>query len=251
MSGHSKWSTIKHKKAATDAKRGQLFTRLAREVVMAARDGGDPEMNFRLRLAVDKARAANMPKDNIERAIKRGTGELKGDELIEVVYEGYGPHGIAMLIEVVTDNRNRSIADVRRIFNRKGGSVAEPGAVSWQFKRKGYLVLSPDGQDGDTVFEIALEADADDVVIGDDAIEVFTSIEAFQHVQEALSTAGIKVETAELSYLPDMPVTLDDSAALQVLGVIDALEELDDVQQVYSTLDISDEVMAVYEAAQA
>jgi len=250
MSGHSKWSTIKHKKAATDAKRGQLFTRLSREVTLAAREGGDPGMNFGLRLAIDKARAANMPKDNIERAIKRGTGELKGEDLVEVMYEGYGAHGIAMLIWVVTDNRNRSIADVRKVFNRSGGGMAEPGAVSWQFKRKGYFTLAAEGQDGDHVFEIALEADADDVVFGDDSIEVLSSVEHFQQVREALQDAKIDVESAELSYFPDNPITLEQDDALQVMRVVDALEELDDVQQVYSTLDVTDELMAAYEIAQ-
>jgi YebC/PmpR family DNA-binding regulatory protein len=250
MSGHSKWSTIKRKKEATDAKRGQMFTRLAREIAIAAREGSDPSTNFSLRLAVDKARAANMPKDNIERAIKRGTGELKGEDLVEVIYEGYGPHGIAMLISVVTDNRNRSIADVRRIFSRKGGTVAEPGAVAWQFKRRGYITVSAEGNDGDHVFEVALEADADDVILGGEVIEVLTSLDAFQKVREAFQDAGIEVDSAELSYLPDMPVTLEENAALQVMGVVDALEELDDVQQVYSTLDITDELMAAYEGAQ-
>ena len=250
MSGHSKWSTIKHKKAATDAKRGQLFTRLSREVTLAAREGGDPGMNFGLRLAIDKARAANMPKDNIERAIKRGTGELKGEDLVEVMYEGYGAHGIAMLIWVVTDNRNRSIADVRKVFNRSGGGMAEPGAVSWQFKRRGYFTLSAEGQDGDHVFEVALEADADDVVFGDDSIEVFSSVGHFQQVREALQDAKIDVESAELSYFPDSPITLEQDDALQVMRVVDALEELDDVQQVYSTLDVTDELMAAYEIAQ-
>ncbi len=250
MSGHSKWSTIKRKKEATDAKRGQLFTRLAREISIAAREGGDPTTNFSLRLTMDKARAANMPKDNIERAIKRGTGELKGEDLVEVIYEGYGPHGIAMLISVVTDNRNRSIADVRRIFSRKGGTVAEPGAVAWQFKRRGYITVLAQGNDGDHVFEVALEADADDVILGGEVIEVLTSLDAFQKVREAFQDAGVEVDSAELSYFPDMPVTLEQNAALQVMGVVDALEELDDVQQVYSTLDVTDELMAQYEAAQ-
>jgi YebC/PmpR family DNA-binding regulatory protein len=250
MSGHSKWSTIKRKKEATDAKRGQLFTRLARELAIAAREGGDPATNFSLRLAMDKARTANMPKDNIERAIKRGTGELKGEDLVEVIYEGYGPHGIAMLVSVVTDNRNRSIADVRRIFSRKGGTVAEPGAVAWQFKRRGYITIPAEGNDGDRVFEVALEADADDVILGGDVIEVLTSLDAFQKVREAFQDAGIEVESAELSYFPDMPVTLEQNAALQVMGVVDALEELDDVQQVYSTLDVTDELMAAYEEAE-
>ena len=164
MSGHSKWSTIKRKKEATDAKRGQMFTRLAREIAIAAREGGDPATNFSLRLAVDKARAANMPKDNIERAIKRGTGELKGEDLAEVMYEGYGPHGIAMLVSVVTDNRNRSIADVRRVFSRKGGTVAEPGAVAWQFKRRGYITLPAEG--GRRVSARCSEAGCEDRRVG-------------------------------------------------------------------------------------
>jgi len=247
MSGHSKWSTIKRKKAATDAKRGQLFTRLAREIQLAARNGGDANMNFGLRLTIDRAKAANMPKDNIERAIKRGTGELKGDELLEVLYEAYGPHGVALLISVVTDNRNRSIAHVRRVLNRLGGNMAEPGAVAWQFKRRGYITLPAEGQDGDDVFEVALEADADDVVFGDDVIEVLTDVDTFQPVREALQAADFQVENAELSYLPDMPITLERGAALQVMKVVDALEDLDDVQQVFSTLDVSDELMAAYE----
>ncbi len=251
MSGHSKWSTIKHKKAATDAKRGKIFTRLAREIEIAVREGGgDPTMNFRLRLITDKARAANMPKENIERAIKRGTGELKGDELHEILYEAYGPHGIAFLIDVVTDNRNRSIADVRKVFNRTGGNMAEPGAVAWQFSRKGYITLPAGTYDTDHLFEVALEAEAEDVNFGDELVEIYTSMEAFQQVQEALEQAGVEVENAELSYFPDNPVALGQDAALKVLNVVDALEELDDVQQVFSTLDMSDELMAAYEAAQ-
>ena len=250
MSGHSKWSTIKHKKAATDAKRGKIFTRLAKEIEIAARDGGDPTSNFRLRLVIDKARAANMPKDNIERAIKRGTGEDKGQELSEILYEGYAPHGIALLVSVVTDNRNRSVAEVRRVFNKLGGNLAEPGSVSWQFTRKGYLTLPTEGQDGDHIFEVALEADADDVEFSDDMVEIFTPMENFQKVQEALETVSIKVDNAELSFIPDMPVALEEKEAIKVMSVVDALEELDDVQQVYSTLDITDELMAAYEAKQ-
>jgi len=250
MSGHSKWSTIKRKKAATDAKRGAIFTRFAREIEIAARNGGDPDTNFSLRLVVDKARSANMPKDNIERAIKRGTGELKGEELAEVTYEGYGPHGIAMLIEVVTDNRNRSVADVRRIFNKMGGSMAEPGSVAWQFKRRGYITLASDGVDSDRVFEVALDANADDVVFGDDLIEIFTELDAFQGVREALAEENIDVDSAEPSYFPDNPVSLDEAEAIKVMKVVEALEDLDDVQQVYSSLDITDELMAAYEAAQ-
>jgi len=250
MSGHSKWSTIKHKKAATDAKRGKLFTRLAREITLAAREGGgNPDVNFSLRLAVDKAKSANMPKDNIERAIKRGTGELKGEELSEVTYEGYAPNGVALLLQVLTDNKNRTVADVRRIITRQGGTLADAGAVAWQFDRKGYIAVAPDGVDQDTLFEVAVEAGAEDVVFGDDLIEVYAELENFQAVRQALQEASIRFETAELTMIPKTTMQLGEKETLQVMGVIEALEELDDVQHVYSNLDISDEVMARYEAA--
>lgn len=249
MSGHSKWSTIKHKKAATDARRGRVFTQLAREIAIAAREGGsNPEFNFRLRLAVDKAKAANMPKDNIERAIKRGTGELKGEELEEILYEAYAPHGVALMIQVLTDNRNRSVAEVRRILTRQGGSMAEAGGVAWQFERRGYIAISPNGADAERVFEVAVEAGADDVLISDDLIEVFSPLDAFQRVRQALENLGVRFETAELSLIPKATLQLDEKGTLQVMGVINALEELEDVQQVYSNLDISDEVMAKFEA---
>jgi len=250
MSGHSKWSTIKHKKAAADAKRGKVFTRLAREITIAAREGsGDPNINFRLRLVVDKAKAANMPKDNIERAIKRGTGELKGEELAEVTYEGYAPNGVALLVQVLTDNRNRTVAEIRRILTRQGGSLADAGAVAWQFDRKGYIGITPDGTDEDTIFEVTVEAGAEDVVFGDDLIEVYAELEHFQRVRQALEDAGIQFETAELAMIPKTTMQLSEKETLQVMGIIDALEELEDVQQVYSNLDISDEVMIKYEAA--
>jgi YebC/PmpR family DNA-binding regulatory protein len=250
MSGHSKWKTIQHKKAATDAKRGKMFTRLAREIAIAAREGGgDPDVNFNLRLAVDKAKAANMPKDNIERAIKRGTGELKGEELAEVVYEGYAPNGVALLVQVLTDNKNRTIADVRRVLTRQGGTMAEAGAVAWQFERKGYIAIAPNGIDQDALFEVAVEAGADDVVFSDDLVEVFAEVPDFQAVRQALEDAGIAFETVELAMIPKTPMQLGEKETLQVMGVIENLEELDDVQQVYSNLDISDEVMAKYEAS--
>jgi len=250
MSGHSKWKTIKHKKAATDARRGKIFTRLAREIAVAARKGGDdPDANFNLRLAVDKAKAANMPRDNIERAIKRGTGELKGEDLVEVLYEGYAPNGVALLVQVLTDNKNRTVADVRRILTRQGGTLAEAGAVAWQFDRKGYIAIAPDGVNQDAIFEIAVEAGAEDVVFGDDMIEVYAELENFRAVRQALREAGIQFETAELSMIPKTAMQLAEKQTLQVMGIIDALEELDDVQQVYSNLDISDEVMTRYEAA--
>ena len=250
MSGHSKWSTIKHKKAAQDAKRGKIFTRLAREITIAAREGGgNPEVNFSLRLVIDKAKAANMPKDNIERAIKRGTGELKGEDLAEVLYEGYAPHGVALLVKVLTDNKNRTVADVRRVITRQGGSMADAGAVAWQFERKGYIAVAPDGADEDTVFEVSVEAGADDVVFGDDLIEIYVEVGNFEAVRQALEEAGIKVETAELSMIPKATMQLGEKETLQVMGIIDALEELDDTQEVYSNLDITDEVMSKYEAA--
>jgi len=250
MSGHSKWKTIKHKKAATDAKRGKIFTRLGREITIVAREGGgDPDVNFNLRLAVDRAKSANMPKDNIERAIKRGTGELKGEELVEVTYEGYAPNGVALLVQVLTDNKNRAVSDVRRILSRQGGMLADAGAVAWQFERKGYIAITPDGADEDAIFEVAVEAGAEDVEFGADLIEVYTELEYFQAVRQALEEAGIRFETAEMAMMPKTTMQLEEKKTLQVMGVIEALEDLDDVQQVYSNLNISDEMMAKYEAS--
>jgi len=250
MSGHSKWSTIKHKKAAKDAQRGKLFTRLAREITIAAREGGSAiDTNFNLRLAIDKAKSANMPKDNIERAIKRGTGELKGGELAEVTYEGYAPNGVALLVQVLTDNKNRAVADIRRVLTRQGGTLADAGAVAWQFERKGYIAITPDGMDEDDIFEIAVEAGADDIVFSDDMIEVYTELDNFQAVRQALESKGIKFETSELSMIPQTTIQLEENETLKVMKIIEELEELDDTQQVYSNLDISDEVMARYEAS--
>ena len=249
MSGHSKWSTIKHKKAITDARRGKLFTRLAREITVAAREGGgNLDTNFSLRLAFDKARAANMPKDNVERAIQRGTGELKGEELFEVVYEGYAPNGVALLVHALTDNKNRTVADIRRLLTRQGGTLAEAGAVSWQFDRKGYIAIAPDGADEETIFDVAVEAGAEDVVFSDDLVEVYVDPGNLQAVRQALEDAAIHLERAELSMIPKATVQLEEKATLQVMGLIESLEELDDTQQVYSNLGISDEVMTRYEA---
>lgn len=250
MSGHSKWSTIKHKKAAEDAKRGKIFTRLGREISIAAREGGgSTDSNVRLRLAVDKAKSANMPKENIDRAIKRGTGELEGAELEEVTYEGYAPNGVAVLVQVLTDNKNRTVAEIRRALTRPGGTMADAGAVAWQFNRKGYIVVVPSGVDADAVFEVAVDAGAEDVVVGDELIEVYSDVDSFQSVRQALESAGLEIESAEISMVPTMRMQLDGKETLQVMSVIEALEELDDVQQVYSNLDISDEAMALYEAA--
>jgi YebC/PmpR family DNA-binding regulatory protein len=250
MSGHSKWSTIKRKKQATDAKRGQIFTRLAREVTLAAREGGgDPGVNFRLRLAIDKAKTANMPKENIQRAIMRGTGELKGEELVEIMYEGYAPHGVALLIKTMTDNRNRTVAEVRRIMNRQNGTLAEAGAVGWMFHTKGYITLPVRDNDPEQLFEIAVEAGAEDVEIGEDLVEVYTAPDDLHAVREGIEAAGVEIDTVELSMIPTAMVPLGSNETFQVMKLIDSLEELDDVNQVYSNLDISDEIMASYEVA--
>jgi YebC/PmpR family DNA-binding regulatory protein len=247
MSGHSKWSTIKHKKAATDAKRGKVFTRLAKEITIAARDGGDPLMNNNLALAIDKAKASNMPKDNIERAIKRGTGELEGGELLENMYEAYGPHGVGILVEVVTDNRNRAVADVRHVVNKYSGNMAEAGAVVWQFTRKGYIGIEQK-VDQDDLFLIAADAGAEDVQFGD-ITEIYVDLDSFQAVRMALKGASIQMDEASLIYEPNNPVELDQAQAMQVMNLIEKIEELDDVQNVYSTLDVTDETIAAMEAA--
>jgi YebC/PmpR family DNA-binding regulatory protein len=247
LSGHSKWSTIKRKKEATDAKRGQIFTKLAKEIALAAREGPDPEMNFKLRLVIDKAKAANMPKDNIERAVRRGAGLEKGDILEEITYEGYGPHGVALLIQVVTDNRNRAVADIRRWFNKLGGSLGETGCVAWQFEPKGYFTLAPDDLDPDDIFDIAVESGADDVVFGSDLIEIFAEPNAFQIVREGLQQHGLKLESAEIMMMPKTTIELDEKQTFQNMNLISTLEDLDDVQQVYSNLDITDELMAKFE----
>ena len=251
MSGHSHWATIRRKKGAMDAKRGKIFTRLAREIVIAAREGGgDPGSNLRLLYAIDRARAQNMPKDNIERAIKRGTGDSKdGNTLEEVVYEGYASHGIAMLISCVTDNRNRVVAEIRHVLNRSGGSMAEAGSVAWQFTRQSVFSVPADKNDPEKVFEVAVEAGAEDVTFDEESIEIIGPVEVFKEISDALKTNKIVPEEAELRYNPnnEMELSLDDT--LSVLRVIDQLEELDDVQDVFTTLSISDEAMAQLEEA--
>ena len=245
MSGHSKWSTIKRKKSAEDAKRGKVFTRVAREITLAAREGGgDPDINPSLRLAIDKARAANMPKDNIERAIKRGTGELEGGQLEEVCYEGYAPHGVALLVKCLTDNRNRTLSEVRRVFNRSGGNLAEAGAVAWMFDTKGYLTVARDDLDPDDIFMMAIDAGAEDIEVSDEFVEVYTLPGDLHMVREGLIGSGLTVEDAELSQVPKTLMTLDEKETLQIMNMIETLEELDDVQEVYSNLDISEEILA-------
>lgn len=250
MSGHSKWSTIKRKKGAADAKRGQIFTRLTREIVLAAREGGgDPEMNFRLRLAVERARTQNMPKENIERAIKRGTGESKDGLAFELIfYEGYGPHGVALMIECVTENRNRTIADVRHVLSRSGGNMAEAGSVSWQFRRAAYFSIPAGKTNFDTVFELGVDGGADDVNQDDDSIEIIAPSENFKILSDKLRSAGIAPEEAELRMLPNQELELNVEDTLQVMRTIENLEDLDDVQNVYSNLKLSEEAMASLEA---
>ena len=250
MSGHSKWSTIKRKKGAEDAKRGKIFTRIARDLMLAAKSGGgDPGTNPALRLAMDKAKAANMPKDNIERAVKKGTGELEGGTVEEITYEAYAPHGIPVLIQCVTDNRNRTLADVRRILNKLGGNMAEAGSVSWMFDLKGYISLPKSNHDPDEVFLLAVEAGAEDVEIGDDDIEIYTVSTDLHTVVSALEAEGIQAEEAQLSQIPTNEIELGQAETVKIMNIIEALEELDDVDQVYSGLAISDEAIAALETA--
>ncbi len=251
MSGHSHWATIRRKKGAADAKRGQVFTRLAREIVLAARlGGGDPDTNVRLQLAIQKARAGNMPKDNIERAIKRGTGEDKeGGVLEEMFYEGYAPHGIALMISCVTENRNRTVADLRHLLNRYGGSLAEAGSVGWQFSRKCYFNMTAEGKDSDKVFEIAVEAGADDVIIDEETIEIIGPVEAFKTISDGLKAAGIEPDDAGLRMVPNNEIELSPEDTVQVLRLIEVIEELDDVQEVFSNMAITEEALAQLENA--
>ncbi len=250
MSGHSHWATIRRKKGAADAKKGQVFTRLAREIVLAARDGGgDPSSNFRLGLAIDRARAQNMPKDNIERAIKRGTGEGKeGSSLEEVTYEGYGPHGVAMMFDVVTDNRNRAVADIRHSLTRSGGNMAEAGAVGWQFRRVANFSFPQDDHDTDQIFELAVEAGADDVNFENGEVEIVGPVDSFKAISMGLSQAGIVPEEAGLRLIPTNEIELDsDENTIQVLKLVEALEEMDDIQNVYHNMRVSDAVWAKLE----
>lgn len=250
MSGHSKWATIKRKKGAADAKRGQVFTRLTREIVMAARDGGsDVDSNFRLRLAVDRARAQNMPKDNIERAIRRGTGQDKeGSAFEEVTYEGYAPHAVALMIECVTENRNRTVAEIRHILTRSGGNMGEAGSVGWQFKRQAYFAIPGGGVDFDEVYMTAAEGGAEDVVQEGDMIEIIGPVESFKTISDQLRAANLHPEEATLRMAPNQEIELEPDATMQVMRCIEALDEMDDVQNVYSNLHISDEVMAALES---
>lgn len=244
MSGHSKWSTIKRKKGAADAKRGKVFTRVTREILMAAKEGGgDVSTNVRLRLAIDKAKAVNMPKDNIERAIKRGTGESKEGSFDEVMYEGYAPHGIAVMIECVTENRNRTVAEVRHLLSRANGTMGEQGSVSWQFNRVSYFSFPTEGHDFDKIFEIALEGGADDVTDDGETIEIIGSVENFKTISDLLLNANISLDESELRMVPNQEIELPLDKTIQVMKLLENLEELDDVVNVFSNLKISDEAM--------
>jgi YebC/PmpR family DNA-binding regulatory protein len=251
MSGHSHWATIRRKKGAADAKRGQVFTRLAREITLAARDGGgDPDTNVRLQLAIARARAQNMPKDNIERSIKRGTGESKeGGSLEQVYYEGYAPHGVALMIETVTDNRNRAVAEIRHLLTRYGGSMADAGSVSWQFNRIASFSFPLEDHEADDIFELAVEAGADDVTFEDDSAEIIGQIDSFGSISHALTRAEITPEEAGLRLSPTNEIELTDEQTIQIMKLVESLEELDDVQNVYHNLRISDSVWAQLEEA--
>jgi YebC/PmpR family DNA-binding regulatory protein len=250
MSGHSKWHSIKHQKGIADAKRGQLFTKLTREIIIAAREGGgNPEANFRLRLAVQKARDANMPMDNIDRAIKKGTGEIEGGALSEVILEGYGPNGIAILVNALSDNRNRTIQEVRSTFTRHGGSLSESGSVAWLFDSKGVITIKAENVNPDELALAAIDAGADDVKVESGYVEVYTNPQELEKVRAALEGQNTAIESSELSMVPKSVVQLEDKAALQTLKLLDKLEEIDDVQNVFTNADIPDSVAATYEAS--
>ncbi len=246
MAGHSKWANIKHRKARVDAQKGKIFTRLAREIIVAAKEGGgDPEANFALRLAVQKAREANMPNDNILRAIKRGTGELGGGNFESFTYEGYGPGGVALMLDINTDNRNRTAGDIRYLMSNHGGSLGESGCVNWMFKRKGYIsVEKTEALDADELMLLALEAGAEDIQEEEEALEVTTAPEDMEKVKEALEGAGIAVAVAEGSMFPENEVVIEDrDAAEKLMKLVDALEDHDDVQNVHANFNIPDELL--------
>lgn len=246
MAGHSKWAQIKHKKAHTDAKRGKLFSKIVREIAIAARlGGGDPEGNPRLRTVIDKAKEVNMPHDNIKRAIQKGTGELPGASYEEVTYEGYGPGGVAVMIEVLTDNKNRTVSEVRHAMSKSGGSLGEAGCVSWLFEKKGYILVDRDVLDEETLLNTALESGAEDLKNdpGEDHYEIIAPPEETAEVKAGLESRGVSVEVAEITMIPKSTVPLDEHVAAQMIRLMEALEDLDDVQNVYANFDIPDAVL--------
>lgn len=242
MSGHSKWHTIKHKKGALDAKRGKIFTKLIKEITVAARTGGsgDVDSNARLRKAVTDAKGLNMPNDTIDRAIKRGTGQLEGVAYDEITYEGYGPSGVAVLVETMTDNRNRTVAEIRHIFSKNGGNMGESGSVAWMFDKKGYIVVDKAAKSEDELFEIVIEAGADDLQDEGDVFEIYTAPDAFEAVNEAVKAAGVEPQAAEISMIPQNYIALTGQDAKTMMKLYDALDDNDDVQKVYANFDIDE-----------
>ncbi|HLU99863.1 MAG TPA: YebC/PmpR family DNA-binding transcriptional regulator [Acidobacteriota bacterium] len=244
MSGHSKWHSIRHKKAAVDAKRGKMFTRLIKEITVAARlGGGDPDANPRLRIAIQAAKDANMPQDNIKRAILKGTGELPGQSYEEQTYEGYGPGGVAVFIEALTDNKNRTVAEIRHIFTKHNGNLGEAGSVQWMFDKKGYIAVPRDAISEEKLLEVSLEAGAEDLRTEGDTYAIYTAYEDLESVRQALEAAGIPIESSELTMVPQNQVHIEGKTAQQMLNLIEALEEHDDVQNVYANFDIDEEEM--------
>lgn len=244
MSGHSKWASIKHKKGAADAKRGKIFTKLIREITVAARaGGGNPDTNPRLRLAIQRAKASNMPAGNIERGIKKGTGELEGVNYEEVTYEGYGPGGVAIIAEALTDNKNRATSEIRNIFSKKGGNMAGHGSVSWIFEKKGYIVVNRDAVEEDKLMSIALDAGAEDLKTEDTTYAVTTAPNDLDKIKKALEDNKIKIEAAEVTNVPKSTIKLAGENAKKVLALVSELEELDDVQNVYANFDIPDDIL--------
>ncbi len=245
MSGHSHWATIKHKKGAIDAKRGKLFSKLSRAIIIAARHGGgDPEMNLKLRYAIDKARQVSMPKDNIERAVKRGTGEVEGLVFEEITYEGYGPAGVAILVEVVTDNRNRTASEIRKVFERHGGKMGSAGCVAYLFERKGIISVNAADSDEDTLMSIALDAGAEDLKRAGSTFDITCDPSTFNQVQEAIKKHNLTPLVAEISQLPKAPVDVDKEEAKKVLKLMEALDDHEDAQNVYSSVNITEELAA-------
>ncbi len=245
MSGHSKWHSIKHKKGAIDAKRGRMFTKLIKEITIAARiGGGDPEGNPRLRKAIQDAKGVNMPADNIKRAVQKGTGELEGGQLDEIMYEGYAPGGVAMLVDVVTDNRNRTVSEIRHVFSKNGGNMGESGSVSWIFHKKGYIGIEKSKADEETLMTLAIDAGADDFESDESMYEIYTSPDVFEKVLNAIKGKGIETMTAEISMIPQNYVKVEGKTAQQVVKLMEALDEHDDVQHVYANFDIEESELA-------
>ncbi|ABM28007.1 YebC/PmpR family DNA-binding transcriptional regulator [Nitratidesulfovibrio vulgaris] len=244
MAGHSKWANIQHRKGRQDAKRGKMFTKAAKEIIIAAKAGGDPVGNSRLRAAIAAAKAINLPKDKIENAIKKGTGELAGGDILEMAYEGYGPGGVALIVEVATDNKNRTVAEVRHILSKHGGSMGESGCVAWMFDRKGVITLEKDKYTEEQLMEVALEAGAEDVTDEGESWEVVTAAADFNAVREALEAAGVEMQSAEFTMVPQNEIEVDVETGRKLMRLVDALEDNDDVQNVHANFDLPDELLA-------